>query len=235
MDRWPAAMDAEATYSEVAGRAAPAAEDARPEMAIFGEWDTANLGKRAMHGEVVRFFEECGWRVSSYGLGSLSVAAPDGAHARLGGRSSALRAAVECLSPGIGRAVRGVRRRIRMQQLLPRLERLQAISICGVLLSDGVRHLPQSLLEISRMSRLLNKPLLCLGCSADGAWSGTGEPMVREILENCTLIAVRDEATVDSVARLTGAAPPVFGDFYLSEQRVQAGAERVAARRDLGV
>jgi polysaccharide pyruvyl transferase WcaK-like protein len=236
MDRWPEATDAEAGRRERAVIASAETEDDRPEIAIFGEWNTANLGERAIHGEVRRFFDGCGWRVTSFGLGSLSAWTPDGAEARSESRRFGLGAAVDRLSPGTKRAVCAVRQRIRMQRLLPRLERVHAISVGGgALLCDDNLHFPQSLMELARGARLLNKPLLCMGCSAEGAWSGTGAPMIREFLEACTLIAVRDEATAERVAGLVGAVPPVFGDFCLSEQHVLSGGERSPGRHDIGI
>src|SRR6185295_4339053 len=118
-------------FAERASAIAPRA----PEVALFGEWNTGNLGDRAIHVEVKRFFEGCGWRPRSFHLGSLS-------------------AGDEPLGVGPARApakraARGISQRARMLGLLPRLERVQAISVGGgALLTDDSLHFPQSLVEL---------------------------------------------------------------------------------------
>ena len=47
-----------------------------PEIAVFGEWDTANLGDRAIGASVLKFCADCGWRGRPYSLGSLSPVGP---------------------------------------------------------------------------------------------------------------------------------------------------------------
>lgn len=214
--------------------ALPGAGDARPEVAAFGEWDTANLGDRSIHQGVRRFYAGCGWDVRSYGISSLAPVAPGGAHrdtpaAADGGPVRAmLRSA-----PRLKRTLRGARQRIRMAGLLTELGGVKAIAIGGgALLTDSNLHFPQSLVQLARAARRLDKPLLCLGCSAEGDWSGPGERMIRDFLAACHVIAVRDDATAARLGEVLGAPPPVFGDFCLSEERILGeparGEERIA-------
>ena len=202
-------------------RSADAAAGGRavqPEVAAFGEWDTSNLGDRGIHEGVLRFFGECGWRVGSYAIGSLTPvsagAAATGVAPALPGRmGAALR-----VSPRLKRAVRRIRQRLRMTALLPRLRPARAIMVGGgELLSDNGLHFPQSLAEIGEASRRLDKPLLCLGCGVEGTWSAQGEEMVREFLAGCSLIAARDRDSAERIAALVGRPVPVFGDFCLDE------------------
>jgi polysaccharide pyruvyl transferase WcaK-like protein len=124
----------------------------------------------------------------------------------------------------VKRAVRGVWQRVRMLRLLPQLERVQAISVGGgALLSDDNLHFPQSLVELGRYARAFDKPLLCLGCSAEGAWSPRGWRMIREFLEACSVLAVRDGETAGRLGAALGSAPPVFGDFCLSAASMVRG------------
>jgi len=196
-----------------------------PEIALFGEWNTANLGDRMIHRRAAEFFRSCGWRVSSYALSSLvPVAEPASAREPPPPRG---RAAAR-LPPGLRRALRGVRQEMRMLRLLPALARAQAIAVGGgALLSDVNLHFPQSLAVLTRAARAQGKPMLCLGCSAEGAWSPAGVGIVRRFLGACALIAARDAATARRVAELLGRSVPVFGDFCLRESDfADAGGQR---------
>jgi polysaccharide pyruvyl transferase WcaK-like protein len=195
-----------------------------PEVAVFAECDTSNLGDRAIHREVVRFFSECGWRASSYGLGSL---APAKLQEGNGPASFAPQRAADAVRrlPAVKRPLREIRQRYRMLRLLRPLSRVQLISVGGgALLTDINLHFPQSLAVLAESARLLNKPLLCLGCSAEGAWSARGEEKIRKFLDACTVVTARDQATARRVAAVVGRPVPVFGDFCLTEtQMLNAG------------
>lgn len=198
--------------------AVPGGPDLQPEVAAFGEWDTANLGDRGIHEGVLRFFAECGWRVGSYAIGSLT---PVSAGAGRGGTAPAMRGRIGAAldaAPGLKRALRRIRQRVRMNALLPRLRPAQAIMVGGgELLSDRGLHFPQSLAEIGEASRRLDKPLLCLGCGVEGAWSRQGEKMIRSFLAGCSLIAARDQDSAERIAAVVGKPVPVFGDFCLNQ------------------
>src|SRR5262245_33866383 len=131
----------------------PGGRGPQPEVAAFGEWDTSNLGDRGIHEGVVQFFGECGWRVGSYEIGSLTpVSAGEGgggpAPASPGRSGAALGKA-----PRLKRAIRRIRQRVRMTALLPHLKPAQAIMVGGgELLSDNGLHFPQSLAEIGEAS-----------------------------------------------------------------------------------
>ena len=209
---------------------------AAPDVAAFGEWDTANLGDRAIHAGVLRFFGECGWNVRSYGFSSLAAVPPDNALADAPpARSSPVRAILGS-APSLKRALRGVRQRVRMDGLASALGPAQAILVGGgALLSDANLHFPQSLIELARTTRHLGKPLLCLGCGVEGDWSPKGEAMISDFLSACALVAVRDQATADRLAPLLGAPPHVFGDFCLSESLLPDAGERGRARHAIAV
>lgn len=202
---------------------------ARPVVAVFGEWNTANLGDRAIHHEVLRFFADCGWHTSSFGLGSL---ARIDTHRTPG--TSPGKNAVQRLSPVAKRVLRGVRQRCRMPALLHSLSRVQAIAVGGgALLSDANLHFPQSLAVLADSAKLLNKPIFCLGCSAEGKWSVQGERKIRRFLAACAMVAARDDVTAERILGVLHRPIPVFGDFCLTEAGL--GAEKFRKRAPDGI
>lgn len=202
--------------------ALPRRGTARPVVAVFGEWNTANLGDRAIHHEVLRFFADCGWHVSSFGLGSLARIDSHGTQSAPPG-TSAGKSAAQRFSPATKRVLRGVRQHCRMPSLLHSLSRVQAIAVGGgALLSDANLHFPQSLAVLAGSAKLLNKPVFCLGCSAEGEWSEQGERKIRRFLAACAMIAVRDDVTAERILGVLHRPVPVFGDFCLTEAGLSA-------------
>jgi polysaccharide pyruvyl transferase WcaK-like protein len=189
-----------------------------PEIAVFGEWNTTNLGDRGIHAGVVEFLAGCGWGARSYGLGSLTPVPPPGAPSDPSSASAARASAILGAAPPLKRAVRSIRQRLRMRALATPLESAAAIMVGGgALLSDSGLHFPQSLAALAATARRLRRPVLCLGCSADGPWSPRGGRKIREFLAACAVVAVRDQATAERLATVFGRPVPVFGDFCLSE------------------
>lgn len=206
----------------------------RPEVASFGEWDTSNLGDRAINRGLRRYFRELGWRVTCYGFGSLRPTVVNDAES--GVLVTTGQGAGSRLPPRVKRTLRRVRQKVRMLHLLPGLSRAQAISVGGgALLSDANLHFPQSLVELARASRAVEKPLFCLGCSAEGPWSKKGEKMIGEFLDACAMIAPRDCATARRIADMLQKPVPVFGDFCLGVPDVLREWSPVSSKLDLAV
>jgi polysaccharide pyruvyl transferase WcaK-like protein len=218
--------------------AMPPADDgrgARPEAAVFGEWNTSNLGDRGIHDGVLRFFSECGWDARSYGISTLTPVPADAAHRPAPAASGQLGGILGRVPP-LKRVLRGARQRVRIAALSPRLRHSQAIVVGGgALLSDANLHFPQSLVRLARCARRLGKPLVCLGCSIEGEWSAPGSRMIGEFLDACEVIAVRDHATAGRLAAVIGAPPPVFGDFCLWESRVTEGGGPLQGRHSYAI
>lgn len=192
-----------------------------PTIAAFGEWSQTNIGDHAIHHGVHEFFDDCGWRVRSFDLGALRPASGPrpGVAAPAHWRSSSVLDGM----PMVKRALRGWRQQALMQRLLPSLASCDAICVGGgALLMDSNLHFPQSLAVLSWAAGELEKPLLCLGCSVEGDWSARGRRIVRDFLNRCGFVALRDRASAERIADLLGREVPVFGDFALrlSESRV---------------
>lgn len=197
---------------------------AAPEVAVFGEWNTANLGDRAIGRAARAFCAECGWRATPYALGSLRrVAWADAVSVSRSSPTLHLRA----LAFAPRRSLRALRQRYRSAQLAAPLERVRAIMVGGGdLLSDSNLHFPQSLAAVARLAATLGKPLMCLGCSATGPWSAHGERLLRDFLGSCTLLGARDAHTAARVRALTKTAPlTLFGDFCVDEYHLEDPAD----------
>jgi len=201
-----------------------------PRVAVFGEWSGTNLGDRAIHEGVQRYFSAQGWQVESYEFGALR---PTPALQPLPVPTQTAKPArppwQARLPRPVARTVRGMRQRMRSRYLIPRLAAADAICIGGgALLTDINLQFPQSLAVISRAARKLDKPLLCLGCSAEGPWSPAAERLMREFVRQEPYLAVRDQQTAQRLEELGAGPVPVFGDFALS-----LDAERPKRRRQL--
>ncbi|MBI3897911.1 MAG: polysaccharide pyruvyl transferase family protein [Gammaproteobacteria bacterium] len=213
----------------------------RPVIAVFGEWSQTNIGDHAIHEGVQAFFHECGWQVRSFELGALRPASCASAGVAEVAQLRELRwRATSVLNslPAAKRSLRGIRQRLLMRRLLPLLTDCDAICVGGgALLTDINLHFMQSLAVLTHAARRLRKPLLCLGCSADGQWSARGREIVRDFLATSCYVAVRDHATAERVVPLLDRCVPIFGDFALSTNRLHAddGPQRVTARYLLAV
>ncbi len=209
-----------------------------PEAALFGEWNTSNLGDRAIHGRVLEFFQGCGWRTSSYALGSLVPVSPQppGLPVALPGDGApgTLRT---LLPPRAAQALRGARQQYRVLRLLPELRRAQAICVGGgALLSGPGMHFAQSLAALTRAAQALGKPLLCLGCSADGLWPPAALRSIETFAAACAAVSMRDDASARRIAALIPQrAVTVFGDFCLSESDLRDRTRDNERRRVLAV
>lgn len=211
---------------------------ALPEIALLGEWNTSNLGDRAIHASALDFLESCGWRVRSCALGSLLPVA-DPRMVGLNGLSfQAVVRRAPGMSPPLRRMLRAVRQNLRALRLAPALAGVRAIAVGGgALLSDANLHFPQSLDAVRRLAVLLGVPLVCVGCGAEGAWSPAGRRAFTRFLSACTLVAVRDGATAQRVSGVLSAPADIglFGDFCLDDVLIARPAPRVPHQYGLAV
>jgi polysaccharide pyruvyl transferase WcaK-like protein len=205
----------------------------KPRVAAFGEWNTTNLGDRAIFEGVFAFCQENGWEVDAYGLGSLTpisqqTPASPVLHAvaptKTGSR--ALRPLHQLKENNsftlVKRSVRSFRQQLRIRSLLPQLKQAQAILVGGgSLLSDRDLHFPQSLAAISWAANHLQRPLLCLGCGAVEDWSPEGRAMIEQFAKTCYFIAARDYETAKRLTPMVAEPIGIFGDFALTIKDLQ--------------
>lgn len=217
--------------------ALPFGYHAQPEIAAFGEWNTTNLGDRAIHAGVQRFFSGCGWRVSSYGFGSLVPVLADAPPGDISFRNNARRKIALAMAPAVRNALRGVRQRYRMLRLLPQLKQAQAILVGGGALLSGEagRHFPRSLALLAAAASRLGKPLYCLGCSAEGDWTGAGGRNIINFLAACTVVAARDAVSAERIAAVLRRPVPVFGDFCLSGSLASGAGRGLRAGQGIAI
>lgn len=191
----------------------------RPRIAVFGEWNTTNLGDRAIFEGVYSFFNKMGWDVDGYGLGSLTpvkhfpyLEVPTTRY------DSILQTAnIPSIPKTFRQPIRSIRQQWRAQQLIPRLQQAQVILVGGgALLSDQNLHFPQSLTALTQTAQQLQIPMMCLGCGLEGKWSLTGRHMIKRFLESCWLVAVRDQHTALCMTELLSYTVELFGDFALA-------------------
>ncbi|HKE43142.1 MAG TPA: polysaccharide pyruvyl transferase family protein [Steroidobacteraceae bacterium] len=192
-------------------------QERSPRVAVFGEWSGTNLGDRAIHEGVQRYFHEHGWEVDSYEFGALRPTPPPQPLVATTQTATPQRRALHSRLPrSVARTMRSLRQQVRARHLAPRLESADAICIGGgALLTDINLQFPQSLAVLGRTARKLDKPLLCLGCSAEGPWSPAAERLIREFVRERPYLAVRDQRTAERLERLGAGSVPVFGDFAL--------------------
>jgi polysaccharide pyruvyl transferase WcaK-like protein len=204
-----------------------------PRVAVFGEWNTTNLGDRAIFEGVIEFFEEIGWAVNGYGLGSLT-SVPSSDAFSLPGENN-LREDLEglmlkevsehkftyyhyALFGQLKRPLRNLRQHLRIRKLIPQLQEVQAIVVGGgALLSDWDLHFPQSLKTLTWAAKELQIPLFCLGCSAEGEWSSKGKQIITDFAQACHYLATRDQGTATRISELLSRPIDVFGDFALKK------------------
>lgn len=188
-----------------------------PQIAVFGEWDTTNLGDHAIHEGVRTFYQSAGWVVESFSLGSLKAFSQ--ANLEFKSHVVPLKSPVKRLLPfpqNLKRIVRGFRQYFLVLRLLPKLRKVKALSVGGgALLADNNLHFQQSLAALTLAAKILNKPIFCLGCSAEGEWSLAATRIIRRFLKRCDIVAARDEVTAKKIAELINKQIPVFGDFAL--------------------
>ncbi|MBD2664225.1 putative polysaccharide pyruvyl transferase [Richelia sinica FACHB-800] len=207
-------------------------------IAAFGEWDTTNLGDRAILQGVTDFLNQHGCLVQPYTFGSLR---PIQHHPK--SQNSATESS-QIYFPPVDKIItrdksvkhdhsfpqqtikllklslRPLRQRILIQRLIPQLKSVDAILVGGgALLSDLDLHFPQSLAAVTWVAKQLKLPLICLGCSAEGEWSPQGRKIITEFIQNCDFIATRDSGTASRLAEILNESVPIFGDFALIDMQ----------------
>ena len=183
---------------------------------MFGEWNTANLGDRAIFVGIKNFLEDAGWDMLPMAFGSmLSVERLDAHRVDLG--TSAERFAL--LSQVRRRAkpvLRPLRQAIRARRALEDIRHAKVLILGGgALLSDLNMHFMHSLSRLTWLAKRSRLPILCLGCSVEGKWSGQARRIVSEFCNECVFVAARDVNSAKLLSDLLQRNIQVIGDFAL--------------------
>ncbi|MEL6166768.1 MAG: polysaccharide pyruvyl transferase family protein, partial [Cyanobacteria bacterium J06628_3] len=220
-------------------------------IAVFGEWNTTNLGDKAIIEGVNDLFGRVGCNVNPYNLGSLT---PINNNQNLYSLSSETikkldnirntsidnthshNSYYQSIKRKFKRYFRPVRQQILIRHLIPQLKDYQAIVVGGgALLSDLDLHFPYSLRTIRWASEKLQIPLFCLGCSAEGEWSNTGINIIADFVKSCQFIAARDIFTANRLEELVGHSVPIFGDFALQTINQTQNTKNIDSKEILAI
>jgi polysaccharide pyruvyl transferase WcaK-like protein len=194
-------------------------------IALFGEWNTTNIGDRAIGFRATEYLLSFGFRVRLFALGSFHY---------LGDVSDASQLDAFFSSPeNVTTRARSVKHKL-VHKYLPRIkflfrffrnylnrEQVQIkLSECvaavvggGALLDDDNLHFPSSLFLVKISCKRLTLPLYTLGCSSAGKFSILGRLILRDFLRYATMIAVRDSSSKAVLQPLSNKQIFFFGDF----------------------
>lgn len=223
------------------------------QIAVFGDWNTTNLGDKAILQGVNELFGRVGWKVDAYNIGSLN---PVKENINLYSLSSKVDSKlyeeknilikniydtynfshIQIIKRNFKKYLRLIRQKILIRTLIPRLRRTRAIVVGGgALLSDLDLHFPDSLSAITWASKKLQIPLFCLGCSAEGEWSKAGKNIITDFAKSCKFIATRDILTANRLTEIIEKPVPVFGDFALQVINQQLSVKDIYSQQILAI
>lgn len=206
-------------------------------VALFGEWNTTNLGDQAIGRHAVQYFIGIGFNVKLFALGSMvylgeitHVKQSDEVFQQLH-RTARLRqiqkvdrkptskTKLRALKKGLPyfeHSLRLIRNWLRWRVLRPQLLQCRIIIVGGGdLLNQQYRNFLTPLYFITSFSRNTSLPLVCLGCSSSSSFSGLAERIVRDFVRQAQIVSVRDHATRKALEGLVSRPITLFGDFAL--------------------
>jgi polysaccharide pyruvyl transferase WcaK-like protein len=207
-------------------------------VALFGEWNTTNLGDQAIGVQATRYFIGCGLGVKLFALGSM-VYLGEITHSDKTGevfqrlhqaaktrrthggadRKLAPKAKLRCLQKRLlylDHGLRLVRNWYRLRQMKPQLRQCHIIAVGGGdLLNQQYRNFLTPLYFITDFSKHTSTPLVCMGCSASPSYSGLFRTVVINFVRQAHIVTVRDHATRKSLENLNSGPITIFGDFAL--------------------
>lgn len=209
------------------GGITPNGQRERPAVALFGEWNTTNLGDRAIARAATHYFIDRGYDVKLFALGSLRFIAHVSAEDWLDffehqevirHAPSQARWYVRFLQgvPLAAHAFRVLRNHDRWLSVLDHLESCRIIAVGGGdLLNQRYIHFVSPLQHIAHYARTANVPLVCLGCSSSDRFTGVSGLVLRRFIRMVRVMSVRDKSTQEAVQRICPHPVSLFGDFAL--------------------
>lgn len=202
----------------------------KKKVALLGEWNTENLGDRAIGWHAAKYFLDSNFEVKLIGLGSLQhlydIAdvhqlsealhqdRPAGGH-----RSRSYKFLNTDIRKTyiVGIGLRYFRNRYRINTIKGHLRQCDLVMVGGgALLEDNKLHFPMSLHFVNKVSAKYKVPVICLGCSSAQGASWLGRKILRNFVASSELVAVRDAFTQEFLKKLAPAKEiGLFGDFAM--------------------
>ncbi len=202
------------------------------DILIVGEADSANLGDRAIHVTLRRLFESRGHRVRGWDLSRGRYARLDAEAAADGDAGQPRRrlrtrlfALLDRAPDAVQRAAVYVGRRrrflLRRRAWADEVRRHDLVVFGGgALLMDNNWSFPLGLALFARAVRDAGRPYVCVGCSTGASFSRPGARWLKEFLDGCSFVALRDERSLEGLARIGDFDASVFVDSALTLGRI---------------
>ncbi len=203
-------------------------------VAIFGEWNTQNLGDKAIGANASQFFLDLGYQVKLFNFGSFSYqgfvrgtqdiekyflkeeSPPPVSLSKKYKVSFVKKMLPASFFVPVKNSIRFLRHLKGMRELSLHLKDCKFIVVGGGALLENVSyHFTISMLSFLILRKLTKKDFYCLGCSSSRRYKGLSKYITKKFLDSAKLVAVRDENTVQMLLKNFGRQFPIFGDFAL--------------------
>jgi len=222
-------------------------------VALFGEWNTTNIGDKAIGKEAVKYLIRQNFVIRLYTLGSLEYQGEASNEAAISStifsasnifatnkqtERNSQNSLLRGYSKDIKNVLRFIRNGYRARKLRTTLSSCSAIVVGGgALLDDYKLHFPFSLYFVQRLAQSLSLPIFCLGCSSSGNFSVVGKHIIRNFINYASVVSVRDASTQAVISQLnTSNEVSVFGDFALTvSENNRRVKQALSGKRKIGV
>ncbi|SFE84075.1 polysaccharide pyruvyl transferase family protein [Thermoflexibacter ruber] len=203
-------------------------------VAIFGEWNTQNLGDKAIGANASQFFLDLGYQVKLFNFGSFSYQghvksendiekyflkeeSPPPVSLSKQYKVSFLKKILPAFFfTFFKNCIRFFRHLKSMKKLANQMRDCKFIVVGGGALLENVSfHFTISMLSLLTLKRWTKKDFYCLGCSSSSKYDWFSGYITKKFLESAKLVAVRDENTAQMLFENFGRQFPIFGDFAL--------------------
>lgn len=204
-------------------------------VAIFGEWNTQNLGDKAIGANASQFFLDLGYQVKLFNFGSFSY------QGHVKGAEEIEKYFLREESPlpislskqykvsflkkilptsfftFLKNCIRFFKHLKSMKRLANEVKDCKFIVVGGGALLENVSfHFTISMLSLLILRKWANKDFYCLGCSSSSKYGWLSRYITKKFLDGAKLVAVRDENTAQMLYENFERRFPIFGDFALN-------------------
>jgi polysaccharide pyruvyl transferase WcaK-like protein len=203
-------------------------------VAIFGEWNTQNLGDKAIGANASQFFVDLGYQVKLFNFGSFSYQghvksaeeiekyflqeeSPPPVSLSKQYKVSFLKEILpNSFFSFLKNCIRFLKHLKSMKKLAHKVKDCKFIVVGGGALLENVSfHFTISMLSLLILKRWAKKDFYCLGCSSSSKYDWFSGYITKKFLKSAKLVAVRDENTAQILFENFGKQFPIFGDFAL--------------------